>query len=198
MATDPSRLAADGPGLQQPGEASPSFAQTGAEFMLDDSDIDDLDLDLRSQVLVGSGSGSGASSEAFEMLPRGSGSRDGDLNVRGGETQNRHWDAAEDDDDDSERRRRTPSASSTVASFELYTPDEELAVRRKFDRKLVLFVALLYMLSFLDRSSTSNHGLLYMKQRTLTSLQTSATPASPAWTRTSRRTRPATTGTSGR
>jgi hypothetical protein len=71
-------------------------------------------------------------------------------------------------------------------------------VRRKFDRKLVLFVALLYMLSFLDRSSTSNHDLLYMKQRALTPPQTSATPASPAWTRTSRRTRPATTGTSGR
>lgn len=34
-----------------------------------------------------------------------------------------------------------------------YTPDEERAVVKKFDRKLVLFVALLYMLSFLDRSS---------------------------------------------
>lgn len=192
MATNPSRLAADGPAFQQPGEASPSFAQTGAEFTLDDSDIDDLDLDLRSQVLVGGGSGSGASSEAFEMLPRGSGSRD-DLNVQGGETQNRHW----DEDDDSERRRRTPSASSTVASFELYTPDEEAAVRRKFDRKLVLFVALLYMLSFLDRSSRSNHNLPQSKPYTLTPPQTSATPASPAWTRTSRRTRPATTGTSG-
>lgn len=36
-----------------------------------------------------------------------------------------------------------------------YTPDEEAAVVRKFDRKLVLFVALLYMFSFLDRSSAS-------------------------------------------
>ncbi|KAA8635826.1 hypothetical protein SMACR_01771 [Sordaria macrospora] len=34
-----------------------------------------------------------------------------------------------------------------------YTPEEERAVVKKFDRKLVLFVALLYMLSFLDRSS---------------------------------------------
>lgn len=42
---------------------------------------------------------------------------------------------------------------STVQSFMLYTPDEEKAIIRKFDRRLVLFVALLYMLSFLDRSS---------------------------------------------
>jgi hypothetical protein len=37
----------------------------------------------------------------------------------------------------------------------LYTPDEERAVVRKFDRKLVVFMAVLYLLSFLDRSSTS-------------------------------------------
>ena len=42
---------------------------------------------------------------------------------------------------------------STVQSFMLYTPDEERSVVRKFDRKLVLFIAALYMLSFLDRSS---------------------------------------------
>lgn len=36
-----------------------------------------------------------------------------------------------------------------------YTAEEEAAVVRKFDRKLVAFVALLYMFSFLDRSSTS-------------------------------------------
>ena len=37
--------------------------------------------------------------------------------------------------------------------FMLYTPDEELNVLKKLDRRLVLFVAILYMLSFLDRSS---------------------------------------------
>lgn len=37
-----------------------------------------------------------------------------------------------------------------------YTAEEEAEVVRKFDRKLVLFVALLYMLSFLDRSSTAS------------------------------------------
>lgn len=36
----------------------------------------------------------------------------------------------------------------------LYTFEEEQAVLRKFDRRLVLFIAFLYMLGFLDRSST--------------------------------------------
>ena len=45
------------------------------------------------------------------------------------------------------------SSFSTTESFTLYTPDEERRVIRKFDRRLVLFVAFLYMLSFLDRSS---------------------------------------------
>ncbi|KAI7376717.1 MFS general substrate transporter, partial [Hortaea werneckii] len=49
-------------------------------------------------------------------------------------------------------RRRTAS----VASFELYTPDEEHRVRRKLDTHLVLFVAMLYMMSFLDRSNIGN------------------------------------------
>lgn len=56
--------------------------------------------------------------------------------------------------DASTSRRRHRGSTSTVASFQLYTPDEEQAVVRKFDRRLVLFVALLYLLSFLDRSST--------------------------------------------
>jgi hypothetical protein len=64
-----------------------------------------------------------------------------------------------DDDDDEEgvfdghQRQHRRASISTVQSYQLYTPDEERAVVRKFDRKLVLFVALLYMLSFLDRSS---------------------------------------------
>jgi len=41
----------------------------------------------------------------------------------------------------------------SVQSFELYTPDEDKAVLRKLDRRLVAFMALLYCLSFLDRSS---------------------------------------------
>lgn len=45
---------------------------------------------------------------------------------------------------------------SSAQSFELYTPDEERRVRRKLDFRLTLFVALLYMLSFLDRSNIGN------------------------------------------
>ncbi|KAK2591623.1 hypothetical protein QQS21_010692 [Conoideocrella luteorostrata] len=131
-----------------PGEASPSFAQTGAEFNLDDSDEeameeeeeeeeDDDDFDLRSEV---------GGSETYEMI---SGSRpNGAAPARNAE--------------------RTLSVS-TVASFQLYTPDEELAVRRKFDRKLVLFVALLYMLSFLDRSNIGNARIAGMEQDLQTS-----------------------------
>lgn len=43
----------------------------------------------------------------------------------------------------------------------VYTAEEEQAVVRKFDRRLVLFVALLYMLSFLDRSSSSYPPVLF-------------------------------------
>ena len=46
------------------------------------------------------------------------------------------------------------ASASTLQSFMLYTPDEERSIIRKFDYRLVMFVALLYMLSFLDRSST--------------------------------------------
>lgn len=47
---------------------------------------------------------------------------------------------------------RRPSLDS-VQSYELYTPDEDRTVLKKLDRRLVAFMALLYMLSFLDRSS---------------------------------------------
>lgn len=50
-------------------------------------------------------------------------------------------------------------SASTTQSFQLYTPDESRAVVRKFDRRLVLFVALLYLLSFLDRSSRYSERL---------------------------------------
>ncbi|PNY28614.1 transporter [Tolypocladium capitatum] len=127
-----------------PGEASPSFAQTGAEFTLDDSDdLDDGDDDgdLRSEV---------GGSEAFELV----GERDGSTERTDGRV---------DEALIGRRRRRRPS-STTVASFQLYTPDEDLAVRRKFDRKLVLFVALLFMLSFLDRSNIGNARIAGMDE----------------------------------
>lgn len=123
----------------EPGPSAPAetFAQTSIELTLDDSDEEDL------RSIVGSGS------DVYELRERDT-SRD-----RNGSA---IWDAeAGDDEDDADRplvagRSRSPGS---VASFQLYTPDEEQTVRRKFDRKLVLFVALLYMLSFIDRSSTN-------------------------------------------
>ena len=68
------------------------------------------------------------------------------------------------EDTHSDEEERSPRASvSTPQSFMLYTPDEETSVVRKFDCRLVLFVALLYMLSFLDRSSM----FLYLFNRSM-------------------------------
>ncbi|KAI6780410.1 putative transporter -like protein [Emericellopsis cladophorae] len=130
-------------GGSAPGELSPSFAQTGAEFSLDDSDVDDFDLHDQAR--------DGRDDDAYEMrAPRRA----------------EHWDAGDDD---------KLTTDSSVDSFQLYTPDEEMAVRRKFDRRLVLFVALLYMLSFLDRSNIGNARIAGMD----TDLQ--STPARADW-----------------
>ena len=64
---------------------------------------------------------------------------------------NNQWD--EDYDTEKPSRRGRQGSNETEQSFMLYTPDEERSVIKKFDRHLVLFIALLYMLSFLDRSS---------------------------------------------
>ncbi|KAF1838097.1 MFS general substrate transporter [Decorospora gaudefroyi] len=44
----------------------------------------------------------------------------------------------------------------SARSYELYTPDEDKTVLRRLDRRLVAFMALLYVLSFLDRSNIGN------------------------------------------
>ena len=69
------------------------------------------------------------------------------------------FDESEDEEQGSDFEKRRRESASTGHSFMLYTPDEEKAVIKRFDRRLVLFVALLYMLSFLDRSSTSFSSL---------------------------------------
>ncbi|OHE95738.1 major facilitator superfamily transporter [Colletotrichum orchidophilum] len=129
------------------GEASPSFAQTTAEFNLDsdldlepDADDDAEDLHLHEAELGGG--------QAYELKTlRASPAQDTDDG----------W----GDDEPSLRRR---ASNSTVASFQLYTPDEERAVVRKHDRKLVVFVALLFMLSFLDRSNIGNARIAGMDE----------------------------------
>ncbi|OJD40350.1 mfs transporter [Diplodia corticola] len=85
---------------------------------------------------------------------------------------NRHDDAedAEDEEDEEEKRflpgRGTGGGDADDAGrdFELYTPDEEAAVVKRLDRRLVLFMGLLYMLSFLDRSNIGNAKIAGMSR----------------------------------
>lgn len=58
-----------------------------------------------------------------------------------------------DEEDSSQLRRRRRRLRGRRKEF-LYTREEEKKVIRKFDWNLAGFLALLYMLSFLDRSST--------------------------------------------
>ncbi|KAL9586936.1 MAG: hypothetical protein Q9203_003691 [Teloschistes exilis] len=52
----------------------------------------------------------------------------------------------------------------SVRHLRSFTSDEEKAVVRKFDRHLVLFIALLYMLGFLDRSNVGNARIAGMSK----------------------------------
>ena len=71
------------------------------------------------------------------------------------------------DDDDSGRVRFTVdnelddvTEREQVESSDSYSLHEERAVVRKLDRRLVLLLALLYMLAFLDRSSAYTDNIL--------------------------------------
>lgn len=66
--------------------------------------------------------------------------------------------AANDDDEEDERFLPSTRRASmdSAQSYELYTPDEDRTVLKKLDRRLVCFMALLYCLSFLDRSNIGN------------------------------------------
>ena len=55
---------------------------------------------------------------------------------------------------ESDERDSSVEDESIVDNHSFYTAAEEQAIIRKFDLRLVLFIAFLYMLSFLDRSST--------------------------------------------
>ena len=60
--------------------------------------------------------------------------------------------SSDESDEDDRRRFRRAKRVNTLSKD--YTEDEETTIIKKFDRKLVLFLAFLYLLSFLDRSST--------------------------------------------
>ncbi|GME27189.1 High-affinity nicotinic acid transporter [Neofusicoccum parvum] len=81
------------------------------------------------------------------------------LGGRSRHSSNRYEDGDDDEEDDGEgeEKRFLPGRrADTVQDYELYTPDEERAVLKRLDRRLVLFMGLLYMLSFLDRSNIGN------------------------------------------
>ena len=70
-----------------------------------------------------------------------------------------------DEQSASDEDRNSPEASihrpeSIAIETEGYTTLEEKTVLRKLDRNLVFFLAMLYMLSFLDRSSKSGRSML--------------------------------------
>ncbi|KAK2794312.1 hypothetical protein FQN52_008670 [Onygenales sp. PD_12] len=60
-------------------------------------------------------------------------------------------------DRDEEAEEYTPQKETADSPHlsKSYTPDEERRVVKKFDKRLTLFMALLYMLAFLDRSSNA-------------------------------------------
>lgn len=106
-----------------------SFAQTRASLSLSSS------YDLVSEAAL--------DGEAYELqsprLQRSEGSSGPSRVMRGGA--------------DAGSSRRSSFDSQDDEDEIQFTPEEDRAVRNKFDRKLVLFVALLFMLSFVDRSS---------------------------------------------
>ncbi|KAF2855876.1 MFS general substrate transporter [Plenodomus tracheiphilus IPT5] len=63
---------------------------------------------------------------------------------------------AKDDDEDELLPSMRRASMDSAQSYELYTPEEDRVVLKKLDRRLVCFMALLYCLSFLDRSSIGN------------------------------------------
>ncbi|TGO21154.1 hypothetical protein BPAE_0237g00110 [Botrytis paeoniae] len=124
----------------------------------DDSDDDSgSDLDMGMGMGMGMRGGEGTQNDSYKMqrwqpVDREKG-KFKEVQKAGLDLDN-DMDSDEDVYRDETSRRR--GSFSTVHSYQLYTPDEERTVVRKFDRKLVVFVALLYMLSFLDRSNIGN------------------------------------------
>ena len=121
-----------GPSGEQAGDSLASSSSTGSQAtrLTPESDSEDSELDLKDD-------------ELGHSIP---------LRRRDPEkSQDAGFDGEAGEDEEQHLQRR--GSASTTQSYQLYTPDEEQRVVGKFDRRLVLFVALLYMLSFLDRSS---------------------------------------------
>ena len=76
-----------------------------------------------------------------------------------------HEDSSSDDESEKEHARPVRRVGSRSKE---YTDEEEKAIVRKFDRRLTLFIALLYMLSFLDRSSQTTPTMVSIASAILT------------------------------
>ena len=57
------------------------------------------------------------------------------------------------DPDDDDEKGSEEHQELVTQRYELYSPEEDKKVLKKLDRRVVLFIAFLYLLSFLDRSS---------------------------------------------
>ncbi|KAG4025213.1 hypothetical protein MFRU_063g00030 [Monilinia fructicola] len=153
-------------------------SQGGEEGSLDmgsdDGGASDLDMDWDGGMHMGM-RGSGKGGESYKMQTRYAMKREDEkskeqFDIADSPSEAFAFDSDSDDMDSDDAANnsqevyrdetgnngRRRGSISTIQSYELYTPDEERAVVRKFDRKLVVFVALLYMLSFLDRSNIGN------------------------------------------
>ena len=94
----------------------------------------DLDSEDEEEPYILAGAGDGNGYELTELNKRGK--------TRDAEIVHDADDGLGSDDEDATWVDRTTARRTSVQSFELYTPDEERAVRRKLDTHLVLFVAL--------------------------------------------------------
>lgn len=70
---------------------------------------------------------------------------------RGSESEESEWELEEETPAVIKRDEQHIKLDKEGTQF--YTADEERSVVTTFDRRLVIFIAFLYMLSFLDRSS---------------------------------------------
>ncbi|KAH6614127.1 major facilitator superfamily domain-containing protein [Boeremia exigua] len=109
--------------------------------------------------------------EAYELRPLAHSvpaplltkNQDGNQDESQDENENEDQDEDQDERDLDHAHHRRRLSFDSVASYELYTPDEDRAVLRRLDRRLVGFMAGLYCLSFLDRTNIGNARIAGMQ-----------------------------------
>ena len=113
---------------------SPQASSQGSSISPPTRYTPDLDSEDEEEPYILAGAGDGNGYEMAELNTRGKG--------RDVETARDVDDELGSDDENGTWVDMATSRRTSVQSFELYTPDEERAVRRKLDKHLVLFVAL--------------------------------------------------------